>query len=114
MMYTSLDHLMIAFMLIAAVSLLSLTLMFLVRRTKIRKICFWAVSVLAVYISTIAIRIGGIYFPFQTGLGIFTMIAAITSPVLSIVFKNNEKVCKITRVASAVSLVLSFIAAFMI
>ena len=63
MLLTSLDLLVIVFMVLASVSLLALSLMFLVRNPRIKKVCFYIVALLGIYMGYVGFRIGSGLFP---------------------------------------------------
>mgnify|MGYP007081480481 CR=1 FL=1 len=112
MLLTSLDLLVIVFMVLASVSLLALSLMFLVRNPRIKKVCI--VALLGIYMGYVGFRIGSGLFPVQTALGVLVAVAAIASIVLALTCKNNEKKFKIARLVAAGSLIVGFANAFMI
>ena len=69
-MLNSLDLLVIVFMVIVALTLLSLALMFLIRNKTARRVFFYIVLVLGLYVATIGLRIGfSGYFFEQIALG---------------------------------------------
>jgi hypothetical protein len=105
-MFTSLDLLVVVFMALAAVTLLSLSLLFLIRSKKVQRICFYIVSALGVYMAYVGIRIGFGMFPIQVAIGIAVVLACIGAFVLERVSKGNEKMFLIARIISASALVL--------
>ena len=105
-MFTSLDLLVVVFMALAAVTLLSLSLLFLIRSKKVQRICFYIVSALGVYLAYVGIRIGFGMFPIQVAIGIAVALACIGAFVLERVSKGNEKMFLIARIISAAALVL--------
>ena len=112
-MLTSLDWLVIVFMIVAAVTLLSLCLMFLIKNKTAKKVFFYIVCVLGLYVSSIGLRIGfGGYFPMQIAIGILTVLVSIGAFVLEIVSKNNDKRLRVARIAAAAALVIGFMNAF--
>ena len=108
-MFTSLDLLIIVFMALAAVTLLSLCLMFLIRNKTARKVFFYIASVLGLYVSWIGFRIGiGGLFSIQIGIGILTALMCVGAFVLERVSKGNNKMFMIARFMSAAALVIGF------
>lgn len=105
-MFTSLDLLVIVFMAIAASTLLSLSLMFLIKNKKAQRVCFYVASALTLYVAYVGIRIGLGMFPMQVALGIVAALAAIAAFVLEKVSKNNPKLFLIARIISAAALML--------
>ena len=108
-MFTSLDLLIIVFMALAAVTLLSLCLMFLIRNKTARKVFFYIASALGLYVSWIGFRIGiGGLFSIQIGIGILTALMCVGAFVLERVSKGNDKMFMIARFISTAALVIGF------
>ena len=108
-MFTSLDLLIIVFMALAAVTLLSLALMFLIRNKTARKVFFYIASALGLYMSWVGFRIGfGGLFPLQIAIGVLTALMCIGAFVLERVSKGSNKMFLIARIISAAALVLGF------
>lgn len=106
-MFTSLDLLIIVFMVLTAVTLLSLALMFLIRNKTAKKVCFYVASALGFYISWIGFRIGfGGMFPIQIAVGIVTALMCIGAFVLERISKGNSKMFFSARILSATALVI--------
>ena len=114
-MLTSLDWLVIVFMGLAALTLLSLCLMFLLKNKTAKNVCFYIVAALGLYVSSIALRIGfGGWFVTQIFFGVLTVLMALGAIVLKLtVGKNNEKYQKIARILAAASLIVGFINAIL-
>lgn len=113
-MLTSLDLLVIVFIVLAALTLLSLCLMFLLKNTVARRVFFYVLSVIGIYVSWIGFRIGyGGYFPIQMAVGVLTAASFVGAFVLERVFRKNGKVFLISRIASAVTLAVAFYNAVM-
>ena len=108
-MFTSLDLLMIVFMALAAVTLLSLALMFLIRNKTARKVFFYIASALGMYVSWVGFRIGiGGLFPIQIVIGILTALMCVGAFALERVSKGNNRMFLIARIISAAALVIGF------
>ena len=93
-MLTSLDWLVIVFMIMVATSFLSLCLMFLVRRPHIKRVCFYIVVALSIYAASVGIRIRLGLFPIQ--ISVIVVSGAIGSAVIVIdvrarVMRKNSK-----------------------
>ena len=112
-MLNHLDLLVIVFMVLVAVSMLALSLMFLVRNMKVKKMCFYLVVALGVYVSSVSCRIFSVMFPLQMGLGVLLGAVSIAALVLERVSKGDLKMFRIASIMSAVSLVAGAINAFM-
>ena len=102
-MLNSLDLLVIVFMVLATGGLLSLCMMFLARNLRIKKICFYIIAVLGVYVGYIGIRIGSGLFLTQTVIGAIVMTA---------IDRNNEKKFKIAQYMVTVGVVAGMVNAF--
>lgn len=114
-MLTGLDLLVIVFMILVGVIALSISLMFLLKNEKAKKIFFYITSVLALYIAYVATRIGFVSgYPVNGILGILVGLVAIAGFVLQKVFRKNDKVFLISRISSASVIVLGLLTAFII
>ena len=111
-MLNFLDLLVIVFMVLAAASLLSLCLMFLVRNLRIKKVCLYIAAALGIYAASIGIRIGGSLFPVQTAVGFGVAAASIAAAVLATASKNDPKRFKIAQLLSAAALIVGIVNAF--
>ena len=108
-MITNLDLLIIVVMVLAAVGILALSLMFLVRNKKLQKVSFYAVAILGLYAGYAGFRI---FFPMFMGKLVITVLlaaAAIAAIVLERLSKDNEKLFRIAKILAAASLVLGMI-----
>ena len=114
-MFTFLDLLIVVFMVLLALALVTIPLMFLLKNKTAKKICFYVVTALALYVAYGGMRIGLVgSFDSQLLLGLFVGLVSIASLVVSLVLRKNEKVFLITRIASASVLVLGMLNAFII
>ena len=109
-MFTSLDLLVIVFMVLAAITLLSLALMFLVRNKTAKSVFFYITSALGLYMSWVGFRIGfgGMFF-IQIIIGIVTALMCVGAFILERVSKGNDKMLFIARILSAVALAIAFL-----
>ena len=108
-MMNSLDLLVIVFMVMAAAALLSLTLMFLARRPRLKQVCLYIASALGVYTGYVGIRIGLTGFPVQTVFGFAAAAAAIGAVVLERLGKGNAKKLTLARIAAAASVIIGMV-----
>ncbi|MBE6665854.1 MAG: hypothetical protein E7603_06530 [Ruminococcaceae bacterium] len=114
-MLTSLDWLIIVFMGLAAATLLSVCLMFLLRNKIGKHICFYVVAALTLFVSYIALYIGlSGWFPGQIFFGALTALASVGAIVLNLISKNNEKGQRIARILATAALIVGFINALLI
>jgi len=108
-MFTSLDLLIIVFMVLAAAALLSLCLMFLIRNKPARIVFFYIASALGLYVSWVGFRIGvGGLFSFQIAIGVLTALMCIGALVLERISKGNDKMFLAARILSVAALVIGF------
>ena len=112
-MLTSLDWLVIVFMIMVATSFLSLCLMFLVRRPHIKRVCFYIVVALSIYAAAVGIRIGRGLFPIQVAVSVASGAVGIAAIVIDRTSTGDEKKLKIARIMAATTLVIGIINTFM-
>ena len=113
-MLNSLDLLIIVFMTLAAGTLLSLSLMFLLRNQTAKRVFFYVTSAIGLYVSAIGLRIGiGGWFPMQIAVGGLTALTCIGAIALDLIGKNKAKHARIARLLSAAALVIALINAIL-
>lgn len=112
-MLTGLDLLVIAVMALAAFGLLALLLMFLVKNRIVRKVCFYIVVTLGIYLGYVGLRIMRFGFPFQSAVAVLMALTAVGALVMELVSKGNKKLFLAARIAAAASVVISLFNAFM-
>ena len=110
-MLTFLDLLIVVFMVVAAAGLLAVSLMFLVRNKKVRKVCLYLAAALGIYTMTVAVRICWPEYFGQVVLGVILALAAVAAIVLERLSVKNEKLFLIARILAAVGGIVN---AFMI
>ncbi len=109
-MFTSLDFLVIVFMVLTALTLLSLCLMFLLRSKTARKVFFYIASAIGLYIAWVGFRIGiGGFFTAQIAIGIIAALLIVGAIVLERFSKRNEKLFLVSRILSALALVIGML-----
>lgn len=113
-MLNSLDLLIIVVMGLAAAALLGLVLMFLVKNQTFRRVCFYLVAALGVYIGTVGFRINCPGFPVQMALAVVFALACAGAVVLERVKKNDDKAFRTARILAAAGLVLGMANAFLV
>ncbi|MBE6970949.1 MAG: hypothetical protein E7446_02365 [Ruminococcaceae bacterium] len=112
-MNTFLDLLILVVMVLAAVSLLAVVLMFLVKNPKVRRVCLWIVAALGVYVGYVGVRIMWINSAGQTALAVLLALVGIGAVVLERVSRGNEKRFLIARIMASAALVAGMLNAFM-
>jgi len=113
-MFTFLDLLVIVFMVLTAASLLSICLMFLSRKPLLKKISFYIVVALGIFVCSVSLRILSAMFPVQFAFGIAMGVVSIAALMLELLSKGDHKKARIAHIMAAVSLVAGVINAFMV
>lgn len=113
-MMNSLDLLVIVSIVLISASLLSLALMFLSKQPVVRKVCFYLVTALGVYIGTVGLRILSTDFPFQFTLAIALMLLSAAALVVERLRRGDEKKFLLARGMASVALVGGLINALML
>lgn len=106
-MTTNLDLLIVAVMAIAALGLLALTLMLLLKNPRWKRICLYLTSILGLYLSYVAFRINWPGFPLQCiAAGVLAVCAT------AALFLGRKEPNAPAQALAAASLVLGFCNAF--
>lgn len=111
-MDTFLDLLIVVVMVLAAVSLLALTLMFLIKNKKVRRVCLYIVAALGLYIGYVGFRINWPGFMPQVILAVLMALAGVGAVVLERLSKDDEKKFLLARVLASVALIVGMLNAF--
>ena len=111
-MDTFLDLLIVVVLALAALSLVAIALMFLVKNAKVRRVCLWIVAALGVYIGYVGIRINFPGFLPEVILAGVMALAAVGAVVLERLSKGNEKQFLIARILASAALVVGMLNAF--
>ena len=98
---------------LAAVSLVSVALMFLVRNTMVRRVCLWIVAALGVYMGYVGLRIMWINSAEQSALAVLMALTSIGAFVLERLSKNSKKRFLIARIMASAALVIGMLNAFL-
>lgn len=113
-MFTFLDLLIVVVMALAAASVLSLALMFLIKNKTAQRVFFYVTAALGVYIGTVGFRINWLGFAFQAGLAILMALLCVAALVLERVKKNDEKIFLFSRIMASAGLVIGVANAFLV
>lgn len=113
-MFTFLDLLIVVVMALAAVSLLALVLMFLIKNKTVQRVCLYIVAALGVYVGTVGFRINWLGFEFQAILAVAMALVCVGALVLTWIKKGDEKVFQLSKILTAAALVIGMANAFMI
>lgn len=111
-MLNSLDLLIIVFMVLAVVSLLSLSLMYLIRNKKVKEVCFYIVAALGIYFCYVGSQILLPGFPGQFAISAVMGALSVSSIILHCKNKDDEQKFLIARIMATVALIGGAIAAF--
>ena len=112
-MLTALDFLTLAFIGLSALSLLAVCLMFLVRKPVARKVCFYIVVILCIYMAYVDLYISSGFFLGQTIVAVIVGLTGIATVVLERLSNNDNKKFLIARILSAIALVIGMFNAFL-
>lgn len=112
-MLTALDFLTLAFIGLFALSLLAVCLMFLVRKPVARKVCFYIVVILCIYMAYVGLYISSGFFLGQTIVAVIVGLTGIATVVLERLSNNDNKKFLIARILSAIALVIGMFNAFL-
>lgn len=108
------DLMIIIILAVIAAGLLALSLMFLSKNEKLKKVFTYIVGAIGIYASSIGVSIGWPYFMGQAVAGIALMAVGVAAIVMAIVAKDNVKKNKIARILAAASLVLGMANAILV
>lgn len=111
-MLNSLDLLVSIFLEVTVLSLLAMCLMFVIHKPIVRKVCFYVVVVLGIFIAYGGARIGNFIFPAQTAVAVAAGLLSIAAFVLERRYKGNEKKFLIARVLASAALVVGVFNSF--
>lgn len=111
-MFTFLDLLIVVVMALVAVGVLALAGTFLIRNKTAKKLCFYVVSALGIYVGYAGCRILWPGFMPQVLLALALAAVSVGALVLTLVKKGDEKVFRIAQVAASVAMVVGMINAF--
>ncbi len=111
--FTSIDLLVVAFMILATVSLLSVGLMFIIRNRIAQRIFFYSTTAFTLYLSYVGLYIGiaGFFTP-QIVAGVVVLNLALSAVALQIFSRGSKRLFLIARIVSAAALIGAFFTAF--
>lgn len=112
-MLNALDLLIVVVMVLAAASLLALCLMFLIKNKTVKRICFFGVSLLAVYLGYVGFRIHFPGFLPRMILAVVIALTAIGAVVLEHLSKDSLARNRLAHILSAGTLVAGMLNAFL-
>ena len=111
-MLTSLDFLILIVMALVAVSLVAMVLMFLIKNSKVRRVCLYLVAALGIYVSCVGLRLLWPNFMGQVFVAVLTLLISLAAIVLERLSKNNNKRFLAARLMASAALLASLINAF--
>ena len=113
-MFTFLDLLIVVVMALAAASILSLLLTFLVKNKTAQRVFFYVIAALGTYIGTVGFRINWPGFGFQVILAVVMALLCIAAVVLERLKKHDAKMFLAARVMASAGLVIGLANAFLV
>lgn len=115
-MLNSLDLLVIVFMAMAALSLLSVLLMFLIKNKIVRSISLYVAAAMGIYSAVVGIVFFGPYFLAQAVIAILVGAASIAAVVLNVLGlkRKNDKLDLIARITATAALIIGIVNIFFI
>ena len=111
-MTTFLDLLIVVVMAMAAVSLVAMALMFLVKNRKISQVCLWIVAALGIYMGYVGLRIMWVNSAAQSLLAVLMALTAVGALVFERLSRNNSKQFRLAQIMAAVALIVGMFNAF--
>ena len=113
-MLTFLDLFIVVVMVMIAVSLLALCLMFLSKKPMLKRVCFYIIAVMGIYLGYVGVRICWPGFMGQVTVAILMALVSAAALVLERISKGDEKKLKIARIMASAALVVGMANAFFI
>ena len=111
-MTTFLDLLIVVVMALAAVGLVAMVLMFLVKNRKISQVCLWIVAALGVYMGYVGVRIMWINSSAQSLLAVLMALTSIGALVLERLSRHNSKQFRLAQIMASAALIVGMLNAF--
>lgn len=111
-MNTFLDLLILFVMVFAAVSLVAMLLMFLVKNKVVKRICLYLVAALGIFVGCVGLRILWPNFLGQSGVAVLTVLAAVGSVVLERLSRDSGKRFLTAQILATAALVVGLFNAF--
>lgn len=111
-MTTFLDLLIVVAMVLMAVSLVAVSLMFLVKNKTVKRVCLYVAAALGLYMGYVGLRIMWPLFLGQAILAVLMALVGIGAVVLERLSKGNHKLFLTAQIAASVALIVGMINAF--
>ena len=112
-MNTFLDLLIVVVLALAAVSLVAMALMFLVKNRTVKRVCLYIVAALGIYMGYVGFRILWPGFAAQVALAILAALVSIGAVVLERRGKDNSKKFLTAQIMASAALVVGMLNAFL-
>lgn len=113
-MNTFLDLLLLVVMVLAAVSLVAMVLMFLVRNKIVKRICLYLVATLSVYVAYVGLRILWPMFMGQSMIALLAGLTGIGSVVMERLSRGNKKLFLTAQILGSAALFVGILNAFIV
>ena len=111
-MTTFLDLLIVVVLALAAVSLVAMALMFLVRNKTVKRVCLYLVAALGVYMGYVGLQILWPGFPGQCVLAVLTALVSIGAVVLERCSRDSKAKFLTAQVMASAALIVGMLNAF--
>ena len=113
-MMTSMDLLIIVAMMLIAASMVAMVLMFLVRNKTVKRVSFYLVAGLSIYMGCVGFYILWPEFMGQSVIALMTILAGIGVIVLERLSKDNSKRLLFAQVLGSVALIIAIFNVFVL
>ena len=112
-MTTFLDLLIVVVLALAAISLVTMALMFLVKNRTVKRLCLYIVAALGVYMGYVGLRILWPGFPGQCAIAVVSALAGIGSVVLERYSRGSNAKFLTAQIMASAALIVGMLNAFL-
>lgn len=111
-MNTFLDLLIVVVLALAAVSLVAMVLMFLVKNKTVKRICLYLVAALGIYMGYVGLQILWPGFVGQCAIAVLGALTSIGAMVLERLSRDNHKKFLLAQIMASAALIVGMLNAF--
>ena len=112
-MTTFLDLLIVVVLALAAISLVAMVLMFLVKNRTVKRICLYIVAALGIYMGYVGLRILWPGFAGQVALAVLAALVSIGAVVLERLSRDSKAKFLTAQIMASASLIIGMLNAFL-
>lgn len=112
LMDTFLDLLFVVVLTLAAVSLVAMVLMFLVKNRTVKRVCLYLVAALSIYMGYVGLRILWPGFPGQCIIAVLVALTGIGALALERLGRNSRKKFLLAQIMASLALITGMLNAF--